>query len=203
VRHTILKRYNAEIHSQSAIEAALELKHKYGFSPDDIKWVEIDIFKVAYDIIGGGEEGDKTIVRTKEEADHSLPYMVAVALLDDEVLPAQYELDRIQRQDVQLLLRKVVVRPSETYSSVFPEQHACKVEITLDSGRRFAKEKADYEGFHTNPMSWETVRAKFEGLSAPYTDADLRTALVDTVANLEQASVAQLVDLLRRVRKPQ
>ncbi len=40
--------------------------------------IEIEIFDVAYHIIGGGEEGDKTLVRTKEEADHSLPYMVAV-----------------------------------------------------------------------------------------------------------------------------
>lgn len=199
VRKTIIKKYNAEIHSQSAIEAALELKHQYGISPDDIKWVEIDTFKVAYDIIGGGEEGDKTIVRTKEEADHSLPYMVAVALLDDQVLPPQYELDRVQRDDVQRLLKKVAVRPNEVYSTAFPEQHGCKVEITLDDGQCFRREKQDYEGFHTNPMSWEAVQSKFEGLSARYADADLRRALVDAVANLDQISVAQFVGLLRKV----
>lgn len=199
VRKTIIKKYNAEIHSQSAIEAALELKHQYGIAPDDIKWVNIDTFKVAYDIIGGGEEGDKTDVHTKEEADHSLPYMIAVALLDNQVLPPQYDLGRVQSYDVQHLLQKVAVRPNETYSAAFPEQHACKVEIMLDDGRSFTREKEHYEGFHTNPMSWETVQAKFEGLSAPYADADLRRALIDAVVNLDQTPVVEIVDLLRQV----
>src|SRR5207302_4289837 len=47
--------------------------------------VELDTFQVAYDIIGGGEEGSKFEVRTKEEADHSLPYLLAVALIDGQV----------------------------------------------------------------------------------------------------------------------
>ena len=49
--------------------------------------IELDTFQVAYDIIGGGEEGEKQSVHTKEEADHSLPYLLAVALLDGQVLP--------------------------------------------------------------------------------------------------------------------
>ena len=56
---------------------------------------------------GGGAEGDKTTVRTKEDADHSLPYMVAAAALDGEVTPAQYAHERITRDDVQRLLRRV------------------------------------------------------------------------------------------------
>ncbi len=68
--------------SRSAIEGLLELKREHGFRADEIDRIEIDIFEVAYNIIGGGEEGDKTKVRSKEEADHSLQYMVAVALLD-------------------------------------------------------------------------------------------------------------------------
>ncbi|MGH7572947.1 MAG: MmgE/PrpD family protein, partial [Gemmatimonadota bacterium] len=99
VTRTILKRYNAEIHSQSTLEGALELRARQGIDPAAIERIEIETFDVAYHIIGGGEEGDKTVVRTKEEADHSLHYMVAVALLDGQVLPAQYEPERIVRDD--------------------------------------------------------------------------------------------------------
>ena len=116
VTRTIVKKYNAEIHSQSAIEGVLELKYEHQIAGKDIDRVEIEIFDVAYDIIGGGEEGDKTIVRTKEQADHSLQYMVAAAILDDQVMPEQYLLERIQRSDVQHLLRKVAVRASSAYS---------------------------------------------------------------------------------------
>src|SRR5205807_1613894 len=89
VRDTIVKRYNAEIHSQSTLEAVLELRSETGIDPADILRVEVDVFDVAYNIIGGGEEGTKTLVRTNEEADHSIPYLVAVALLDGQGLPAQ------------------------------------------------------------------------------------------------------------------
>src|SRR5207244_4609597 len=87
VTRTILKKYNAEIHAQSAVEGALELRAQHTVSASDIESVQIDIFDVAFHIIGGGEEGDKTAVRTKEAADHSLPYMIAVALLDGQLLP--------------------------------------------------------------------------------------------------------------------
>ncbi len=89
VTQTILKRFNAEIHSQSAIEGILELKEEYALTGEEIAKIQIEIFDVAYNIIGGGEEGDKTVVRTKEQADHSLPYLVAVAILDGQVMPEQ------------------------------------------------------------------------------------------------------------------
>jgi 2-methylcitrate dehydratase len=73
VTRTGIKKYNAEYHSQSALEAVLALKHEHRFHPNDVAAVEIDVFDVAYHIIGGGEEGSKILVRSKEEADHSLP----------------------------------------------------------------------------------------------------------------------------------
>jgi 2-methylcitrate dehydratase len=87
VRRTFLKRYNAEIHSQSALEALLELREAHPLDPAAVERVELDTFQVAYDIIGGGEEGGKKEIRTKEQADHALPYLLAVALLDGQVMP--------------------------------------------------------------------------------------------------------------------
>jgi 2-methylcitrate dehydratase len=199
VTRTILKKYNAEIHSQSALEGILELKHEEDFRADEVERIELDIFDVAYHIIGGGEEGDKTLVRTKEEADHSLPYMLAVAILDDQVTPAQYRPERIQRQDVQTLLRKVSVRPQPAYSQRFPDEMPCRVSVRLQDGRALSKEKRDYEGFHTRPMRWETVVQKFERLSQPYVDSALRRKIVDVVANLDSTQVADLARLLEHV----
>ncbi|MCF6159603.1 MAG: MmgE/PrpD family protein [wastewater metagenome] len=202
VTQTILKRYNAEIHSQSAIEGILELKREHGFTAADIEQVEIEIFEVAYNIIGGGEEGDKTVVRTKEDADHSLPYIIAVALLDGHVMPEQYSPERIRRDDVQALLRKILVRPFDAYSRRFPEEMPCRIVVSLSNKKVFIKEKRDYEGFHTNPMHWETVVQKFERLSQPYTDASLRLKIIDTVAEIDAIRVEHLTRLLTRVHVP-
>jgi len=200
VTQTILKRFNAEIHSQSVLEGVLELKQEYGLSGEEITKIEIEIFDVAYNIIGGGEEGDKTIVRTKEEADHSLPYLVAVAILDGRVMPEQYRPIRIQSQDVQTLLRKVTIRPSKNYSRRFPDEMPCRIALTLGDGRRMMKEKRDYEGFRTRPMSWETAVKKFEQLVSPYTERSLCQEIVRTVSNLESVQVSDLTSLLGKVR---
>ena len=196
MRRTSVKKYNAEFHSQSAFEGILELRAAHHVRPEEIESISIDIFDVAYHIIGGGEEGDKQRVRTKEEADHSLPYMVAVALLDGDVSPAQYMPERIVREDVQSLLRRVTIQPDEELSKHFPAEMPCRIQITLKDGRTFAIEKQDYEGFSTRPMSWEKAVAKFERLAAPYTDAAQREAIVETVAHLETKEVVQLTQSL-------
>jgi 2-methylcitrate dehydratase len=200
VNTTILKKFNAEIHSQTILEGALDLLRAHAFKPEEIRKIEIRTFDVAYHIIGGGEEGNKKMVRTKEEADHSLPYMTAVALLDGQVLPGQYRPERIQKADVQELLQKIEVTPSESYSREFPGKMPGHLKIHLQGGRTLEIEKDDYHGFHTRPMNWETVRQKFETLSLPFTDRVLRAKIIDTVYSLEKHPVSDLTELLARVR---
>jgi len=199
VTDTIIKKYNAEIHSQASIEGALELKRQHGIDPSAIDAIDIETFDVAYHIIGGGEEGDKTIVRTKEEADHSLHYMVAVALLDDQVLPDQYRPERIERDDIQSLLRKVNVSPNDDYSDAFPDEMRCRVTIRLTDGQAHSVDKHDYEGFQTRPMSWETVGDKFMRLAEPYTSESQRTEIIEAVKQLEDADVSEFMALLAQV----
>ena len=142
VGRTTVKKYNAEIHSQTAIEAVLTLVAREHFSITDINRVEVEIFDVAYNIIGGGEEGDKSIVSTKEQADHSLPYILAVALLDGQVMPEQYDPERIQRPDVQVLLRKVSVQPRKLFSERSPTQMPCRE----DHAKRRARPRTGNQG---------------------------------------------------------
>ncbi len=198
VLRTIIKKYNAEIHSQSALEGMIEMMRERGFSGTDIDRIRIDIFEVAHLIIGGGVEGDKTIVRTKEEADHSLHYMVAAAALDGQVMPAQYEPERIARSDVQSLLQRVTVVSNPEFSKRFPDEHCCKITVTLKDGRFYTKEKVDYEGFHTRPMSWERVEEKFEVLTDDRIETSLRREIVDAVKRLDGIAVKDLAMLLGR-----
>lgn len=199
VTHTIIKKYNAEVHSQSAIEGILELKREHNFTCDEIERVEVEIFDVAFNIIGGGEEGDKAVVRNKEEDDHSLPYMLAVALLDGQVMPEQYLPERIQGRDVQALLRKVFVNPSADYSRRFPGEMPCLIKVILYNGKILTIEKQDYEGFHTRPVKWEDSVRKFEHLSRHNTDASLRKEIISAVAGMEGIMTVDLTGLLAKV----
>jgi 2-methylcitrate dehydratase len=196
VTRTILKNFNAEIHSQSAIEALLELRSEDGVDASQVERIELDTFQVAYDIIGGGEEGSKYEVETKEEADHSLPYLLAVALLDGQVLPEQYRPERIAAADVQELLRRVDVRPDEGLSERFPERHSARLRLRLRDGRVMEREQQDYEGFTTRPMSWDRVAAKFDRLAEGRAEPEHLSRIKDAVAGLDELRVEDLTALL-------
>lgn len=199
VKHTILKKYNAEIHSQTAIDGVLELTRRHRLEADDVERLEVEIFDVGYHIIGGGDEGDKTSnVDTKEQADHSLPYVLAVALLDGQVMPEQYAPDRIRHSDVQHLLRRISVKPSAAYSDRFPKEMPCRLRVALRDGRVLTKEARDYPGFFSQPMSWDAALKKFERLVEPHTSADVRSEIADTVHNLENSTVADLMRILAK-----
>ena len=203
VTRTILKRFNAEIHSQSAIQGVLDLKARHRFRAADVERIDIQTFDVAFHIIGGGEEGDKTnSVTTKEQADHSLPYLVAVAVLDGDVMPAQYEPGRILKEDVQKLLRRVFVTANEAYSQRFPAEMLCQIRVALRDGRILAEESRDYPGFISDPMSWEAACMKFNRLALPYASDAERTAITNAVADLEKVRVRDLMRLLSSVSKP-
>lgn len=199
VAKTIVKKYNAEIHSQSAIEAAMELKRSHGFAADQIERLDLRIFDVAWHIIGGGEEGAKMEVHTKEEADHSLPFLVAVALVDEEVTPRQYLPESIRREEVHALMRRIHVIADEALSGRFPEEMPCAMQIRLVDGKQFETEKRDYEGFHTRPASWTTARTKFDALAEAHTESAWREDLFQTVRSLEKIPVAEFARRLREM----
>ncbi|MEM9884848.1 MAG: MmgE/PrpD family protein [Bacteroidota bacterium] len=199
VTDTIIKKFNAEIHSQATLEGLIEMKAEHGFDPADIDKIVLNTFDVAFHIIGGGEEGGKKNIRVKEEADHSLPYMMAAALLDGNVLPAQYQQDRILRDDIQHLLRKVEVKEKKEYSDRFPSEEACDITIHLKDGTTYYKEKRDYEGFHTRPASWDFICEKFNNLSKDFADESLRNEIISMVQNFEDYSVGDLMRTLNKV----
>lgn len=199
VTRTIIKKHNAEIHSQSALDAAQDIRAQDGFNAAAIEEVRLTTFDVAHSIIGGGEEGDKRLVRTKEEADHSLPWMLAAVLLDGHLTPEQYDPERILADDVQDLMMKVRIAPSDEFSARFPDQMPADLEVELVDGTVFRSSQDSYHGFHDNPLDWEAARIKFDSLVTPFAGDALRDEIADIVRDLENRSVSELTAALARV----
>ncbi len=200
VKRTIVKRYNAEIHAQSALEGLLALRRQTGVPAHEIDAISLDTFDVAFHIIGGGEEGAKKDIRTKEEADHSLPYMLAVAYLDGDLGPAQYVPERILRPDVQGLLQRVEVRPDPGFSARFPQEMACRVTLRTKDGKTHSIEQGDYPGFTTRPLHWEEAVEKFQSL-AHGADPIRARGIVTAVSRLEEIPVSDLTPLLAGIQR--
>ncbi len=198
ITRTSIKKYNAEFQAQAALEATMQLRGENNLTGADIEKVIVDVPRGAYEVIGGGKYGPKDQAIYKEQADHNLRYLAAVALLDGEVTPAQFTSERITRADVQTLLQKVVVQPNTSFTLRLPKEMPARVTIELTGGKQLKKEVAGYEGFYAQPMTWEQVRAKFDRLAAPYADTKLRDEIAAAVSGLEKLPVSDLTKLLAR-----
>ncbi|MDH6247661.1 MmgE/PrpD family protein [Mycobacterium sp. OTB74] len=199
VEHTYLKKFSALIHGQTPIETILALSAEHGVDYRDVAAVDVDTFQTAYEIAGGGTFGTKDDPSTKEQADYNLKYLLAVALIDGQVGPDQLRTERIQRADVQGLLRRISIRPDQAFTDRYPKATPARVSMTLRDGRRLSREQDDFEGAPGRSFDWDRTVEKFQALAAPYAHDDLRAAIVATVAHLDTVPVATLTDLLVKV----
>jgi 2-methylcitrate dehydratase len=195
-----LKSYNSAVPTESAIFCLLELRKAQPFNPADVVAIEVAVFQDAYDFTGGGKFGPKTNVHTKEDADHSLPYLLAVAAIDGDVQPEQLEQRRIARPDVQSLLHKVTVRPDAGFTARYPREMPAAVTVRFKGGQSLSHEVAAYPGFSSRPFTWAEIEAKFDRLAGAHTDTGLREEIKAAVRSLENIPVTELMRLLGQVR---
>jgi 2-methylcitrate dehydratase len=196
VLDTMTKRYVAETYAQSAVEGIIELADEHAIDPDAVAGIQLETFAGAALIIGGGE-GSRYEVQTKAQADHSLPYMLAVALIDRELPRDAYEPERIRREDVQTLLRTVEVEENERLTERFEAgEMPAIIDVAMDDGTVYRVEKDAFSGHPSRPMSWDEIETKFETMTSDRYDRSRRQEIVETVRALDDHDVADLVALL-------
>ncbi len=178
-----MKGFPTEALTHAPISAVLELVAAHDLSPQQVEKVEIRTLARAADILADPSKYDP---RTKETADHSLPYCIAAALVDRQVTPAQFSEDRIMDPTIRAQLRKVEVVADDEAERHFPRLQRVTVVITTTDGRRYEK-CLDYpKGDYRNPLTDEEVEQKFDALAERFLSANVRTRLKRTVWTLEQ-----------------
>jgi len=199
IHQTIMKKYCSLIHGQPVLEATLDLKRTHDVKSDEVDEVLCDIFQSGFDIAGGGSFGPKDDPQTKEQADYNLKYLIAVALLDDQVGPAQLEPARVQAADAHALLAKVTVRPDAGFTAQYPQALNVRVTIKCSDGRVFSREHVGFEGGLDKPFTWERTVEKFNWLSEQYADEALRGQIIHLVSTIDEHPVKELMQLMARV----
>src|SRR5271170_4476423 len=198
VLESTIKKYNAMIHTQSAVHCMVELVRQNKVDSGKVLSIEAEVFQLCYDFAGGGLYGIDKVVQTKEQADHNLPYLLAVALLDGDVMPAQFKPERIIKPDVQGLLKKVSVRPNHEYTDLYPRKMPAKITIRLQNGRVIEHEVQDYPGLASHPFTWGDSVEKFDRLVAGRVDESASREIKDAVHSVESIPVKDLMQLLAR-----
>ncbi len=201
ILRTSIKFWPAEYHSQSAIEAALFLRNQIGGVEVKSMRIEshdasVDINDASVDIIGS--EPEKWRPETRETADHSLPYITAIALIDGEVTEKQFQPERFTDPKIWKFLENVKVERNAELSGLYPGAVANIVNVDLVEGRRLTR-RVDYPMGHAkNPLKDSQVEEKFNVLVDPMLGSDRARKIIDIVSKLDEAkNVDELMEALR------
>ena len=158
INKTYIKFWPAEYHSQSAIDAALQLRRELGGDVSKVAAVDIETFEASYNIIG--KYAEAWAPRTRETADHSLPYCTAAALMDGDVTLATFDEERFTDPDARgaspARSRFTSTTPCSTR---YPRGIPNRITVTLADGRKLTREVEFPRGHAGNPMTDAEVEA--------------------------------------------
>lgn len=179
-------------HGQSSVFAAIELRERV-----DLKQIEeilVDGYQVAVFMMGG--DASRWAPTTRETADHSLPYCVAVALIDGKLTRASFADERLRDPAVAELMRKVKVSEDPALSAQYPDGAPGRVTLRMESGERHAVEIRYPRGHEKSPMGDAEIESKFRDLCGGVLGAAGCDRALDALWRLENIGGANAVTAL-------
>lgn len=190
-----MKAYPTEALTHTPISAVLDLVRGNDLRPDEIERVHIRSLARAADILSDPSKYDP---RTKETADHSLPYVISAAIVDRQVTPAQFVDSKIMDPALRAQLRKIEVVADPEIEKVFPALQRVIVSIRTVAGKEFTKQVDFPKGDPRNPLSDREIEEKFEALAEGVLTAAAQRKVKDAVWGLEK--LGAITDLMSALR---
>lgn len=185
------KAFPTEALTHQPITAVLTLRDQHGFEPGQIEEIKIQTTTRGADILS---DPSKYKPDTKETADHSLPYVVAVAAADGHVLPESFEQDKLFDPMIRQLLPRITVIADKEIDNLFPDVKRARVIITLNDGSSYETQTDIAKGDPQNPLTDDELVAKFKANAADLLDEHKIDLIVEKTFNLE--SVVDIKDYM-------
>jgi 2-methylcitrate dehydratase len=190
-----VKRFPLGLYSQTVVEAALQVREHIP-SGDDIREVHIETLQTAINIMAG--DAEKWHPTNRETADHSMPYVTAVALKYGTVETRHFDPEYWRDPELLALVQKVKVSASEEANRRAPEAMLSRVEAVTASGKHVAAEVAYHRGHFKNPMSDGEIAGKFRSLARDRLTPAQTEALLERLWHLEQvADIGEVIEMVR------
>jgi len=195
-----MKAFPTEALTHTPISAVLDLVKNNELRPDDVEKIQIRSLTRAADILADPSKYDP---HTKETADHSLPYVIAAALVDRQVTPVQFTMEKIMNPKIREQLNKVEVVADPEIEKVFPALQRVIVQIQTRDGRTLQKQLDFPKGDPRNPLTDREIEEKFASLADGVLSKPTQNKVKETVWSLERVgSVSDLMALMESdVRK--
>jgi 2-methylcitrate dehydratase len=191
IRNACIKSIIADFSSHGHITATMMLARENDIKPEDVEEVVVRTSERCAEHTG---DPAKKYPTTKENADHSSYYLTAIAIVDKQVGPDQFQPEKYADPRVIELIGKVKLVGDPSLNKVRP---AGISEITLKNGQKFTK-RVDYPRGHVNnPMTEDEIIAKFFDMAEKHMSKSRIDRIVDTVFHLEDLSdVSEIAKLM-------
>ena len=188
-----LKAFPSGYFSQSAIEAILNLRSQIP-DLDDVKEIRLQTFPAGYEVMGSGEANWQP--ETRESADHSLPFVMAVALMEGNVEIRHYDEMYYKRSDVRALMQKIKVRIGEEPVAAWPELPMNIVDVEMKSAKVLSTRVAYHLGHFKRWMTDEEQERKFRPLAKPLLPEGQIDDLLTCLRRLDEVEqISELISL--------
>jgi len=187
------KAFPTEALTHQPITATLEIRNNNNIGPKDVKEILVKTTTRGADILSDKSKYKPT---TKETADHSLPYCIAVAVVKGNVLPSDFEEEALKDPLVWEILPKIKVEADPKIDALFPKIKRTRVTITLNNGQIFTKQEDHAKGRTENPLSDEELIAKFKANAHLQLSEERMEKVIDATMNLENWDVGEYMKLL-------
>lgn len=179
---TYIKFWPAEYHSQSAIDACLQLRPKV--AGKKIEKIHIKSFEAAVSIIGS--EPEKLRPTSRETADHSMFYCCAAALVDGDVTLATFDEHRLAEAALLDLIDRTEIVEDPELNKGYPKGIPNDVTITCADGTKVSQRVDFPRGHAENPMTDEEVIAKFRRLAEGVISEKTGATILEQAWNLDK-----------------
>jgi 2-methylcitrate dehydratase len=177
-----MKAFPTEALTHAPISAAIDLVKAQNIDANQILKVQIHTLTRAAEILSDPSKYDP---QSRETADHSLPFVIAVALVDREVTPLSFTPEKIMDTRIRSQLRKVELIGDPEIDRVFPALQRTIVKITTTDGRQFTKQLDFPKGDPRNPLSDREIEEKFVALSDGVLSVQAQSRLRDSIWRLD------------------
>jgi 2-methylcitrate dehydratase len=193
---TTFKRWPVGSRAQSAIQAALEARHALGARIDAIREIRVFTQDAVFEHLVRRREAPWR-PHSRETADHSLPYIVAAAVLDGEIRPESFDPDKVRDPERQRFLDRVKVEVAPDLNQAASGEWLSRVEIVCNDGTRLEGAAAAPPGHPNRPFDRQDMLDKLHANAAPVIGADGVEQLVRSVdALMDATTVDPLVSCL-------
>jgi 2-methylcitrate dehydratase PrpD len=167
---------------QGPIDAILALVHEHNIRPEQVHRIEVAVLEAGWPLVVE-PRAQKYDPRSIVEAQFSMPYGAAVAVIDRAAGLDQFNQARLQSSDVRAFLGKVVMTKNSDIEKTFPAEWPAVVTIHLEDGTSFTKSIRHPKGDPQNPLSWRELITKFRGLAGAVLPPDRCEKIVAEISN--------------------